>query len=135
VEPGPTVYVVDDDPAVLKAVTEAVELMGLTPESHCSADQFLEAYRARRPTGPACLILNVTMPGTSGLELQAQLRAAGISLPVIIITGHADVRMAVRAMKAGAVDFLEKPFRTEELSTSIRAAIALDDEDRQRREA
>jgi len=124
-EPEPTVFIVDDEPAIVEAVAEAVELMGLKPAPYGSADAFLAAYQR---TGPACLVLNVTMPGKSGLQLQKELAAAGSTLPIIMITGYADVRMAVEAMKAGAFEFLEKPFRTQELCDSIERAIKLDAE-------
>jgi len=116
----PTVFIVDDDPVILKAIAALVELIDLNSESYQSADAFLEAYR---PVGPACLVLDVRMPGMSGLELQKALRAAGMALPIIMITGHAEIRMAVEAMKAGAVEFLEKPFRMQELCESIQKAI------------
>ena len=116
--------------AIVKAVAEVVELMDFKPVSYGSAEEFLEAYK---PTGPGCLVLNVGLPGMSGLELQKKLAAAEITPPIVIITGHSDVHMAVAAMKAGAVDFLEKPFRAEELSEAIRAAVTLDEESWRRR--
>jgi FixJ family two-component response regulator len=123
VESKATVYIVDDDAAILHAVTELVELIDLDPRPFHSADEFLKAYR---PTGPGCLVLDVRMPGMSGLELQRQLAAAGKPLPTIVITGHGDVRMAVEAMKLGALEFLEKPFRTQELCDNIQRAVRLD---------
>jgi FixJ family two-component response regulator len=123
VVPEPTVFLVDDDPAIIASLRELVGLLGL----HCcccrSAAEFLEAYR---PTGPGCLVLDIRMPGMSGLELQKELTARGIALPTIIITGFGDVRIAVEAMKAGAGEFLEKPFRTQELCDHIQKAIKLD---------
>jgi len=119
----PTVFIVDDDPAVTRALCELVELIDLKAEAYQSADEFLKACR---PTGPGCLVLDVRMPGMSGLELQQELLAAGISLPIIMITGHGDIRMAVEAMSAGAFNFLEKPFRTQELCDNIQKAIRLD---------
>lgn len=119
----PTVFIVDDDPAVTRALSELIELIDLKAEAYQSADEFLQACR---PTGPGCLVLDVRMPGMSGLELQQELLAAGISLPIIMITGHGDIRMAVEAMSAGAFNFLEKPFRTQELCDNIQKAIRLD---------
>ena len=87
-----------------------------------SAEEFLEAYQA---SGPGCLVLDVRVPGMSGMELQKQLTAAGSTLPIIFITGHADVRMAVEAMERGAFGFLEKPFRPQELCEKIQSAVRL----------
>lgn len=125
-----TVFVVDDDPAVVGSLTQLVELVDFRAEAYLSANEFLQAYK---PAGPACLVLDVRMPGMSGLELQKEMARSGIELPTIMITGHADVRMAVEAMKAGAMEFLEKPFRSQELCDNIQKAIRLDG-DRWRRE-
>jgi len=119
----PTVFIVDDDPAVTRALGGLIESIDLKAVAYQSADEFLNAYR---PTGPGCLVLDVRMPGMSGLELQQKLLAAGVSLPIIMITGHGDIRMAVEAMSAGAFNFLEKPFRTQELCDNIQKAIRLD---------
>lgn len=121
----PTVYVVDDDPAILGALTDLIELIDLRPETYDSAAAFLEAYE---PRGPACLVLDIRMPGMSGLELQKKLNDSGATLPIIVITGHGDIRMAVEAMSAGAFNFLEKPFRTQELCDNIQDAVRLDEE-------
>jgi len=132
--PEATVYVVDDDPAVIQALTELVKLVGLEVHAYTSADEFLAAYQ---PSGPACLVLDVRMPGMSGMELQRKLALAGVTLPIIIVTGHSDVRMAVEAMKLGAVEFLEKPFRAQELCDNIQKAVRIDQDRwqaRQRRE-
>jgi FixJ family two-component response regulator len=118
-----TVFVVDDDPAILRLISELVASFGLKIQSWTSAEQFLAECR---PNGPGCLILDVTMPGMSGLKLQQSLPAAGITLPVVMITAHGDVRMAVDAMRAGACQFLEKPLRMHELWESIQEAIARD---------
>ncbi len=118
----PTVFLIDDDPAIIAALKELVGLLGLQAVAYRSASEFLEAYR---PSGPGCLVLDVRMPGMSGLELQKELLARGIELPTIIITGFGDVRMAVEAMKAGAIEFLEKPFRPQELCDHIHRAIKL----------
>ena len=129
-EPTGTVYLVDDDPALIKALTELVELIDLQAESYTSADAFLAAYE---PTGPGCLVLDVRMPGLSGPELQKELAKADVRLPIIMITGHGDVRLAVEVMKLGAVEFLEKPFRTQELCDTIQKTIRLEVENWQRR--
>jgi len=127
---GPTVYIVDDDPDILEAVAEMVTLIGLKAEPYQSADAFLNSYR---PTGPACLVLDVRMPGMGGIELQRALLAAGVALPIIMITGHGEIRMAVEVMKAGAVEFLEKPFRMQELCESIQQTIRREEENWRRR--
>ncbi len=119
----PTVFIVDDDPEVGISLGNMVELIDLRTESFQSADAFLEAYR---PRGPACLVLDVRMPGMGGLELQNRLQQLGADLPIIMISGHADVRLAVDAMKAGAKDFLEKPFRMQELCEAIQRVIRLE---------
>lgn len=127
----PTVFVVDDDRSVVEAVVELVELLDLNARSYYSAEDFLEEHE---PTGPACLVLDFRMPGMSGLELQKELARTGKTLPVIMITGHGDVSVAVEAMKAGAVDFLEKPFRMRQLSDAIQMAIRLDSDRRHLRQ-
>ena len=104
----PLVYVVDDDPAMVRLLAELVQAIGLTVAAYRSAEEFLEACE---PSGPGCLVLDVMVPGMSGLELQKRLAAAGSTLPIIFVTGYADVRMAVEAMEQGAFGFLEKPFR------------------------
>jgi RNA polymerase sigma factor (sigma-70 family) len=118
----PTVYVVDDDVEVLGAVRFLLRTVGLNVETFASGDEFLEGYDAERP---GCLVLDVRMPGMSGLELQQRLGARGSPLPVIFISAHGDIPMAVRAVKAGAVDFIEKPFRDQELLDKIQKAIEL----------
>ena len=118
-----TVYVVDDDAAMIASLTELIDVMGLAVRAYRSADQFL---RQCDPDGPACLALDVKMPGMTGLELQDQLTAAGVAMPIIFLTGHADVPMAVEAMDAGAFEFLEKPVRPKELRQSILKAICID---------
>ena len=126
----PLVYVVDDDPAVIRLLAELAKALDLPVEAYQSADAFLAAYRA---SGPGCLVLDVRVPGMSGMELQKRLTAAGNALPIIFITGHADVRMAVEAMERGAFGFLEKPFRPQELCDKIQSAVRLDVEAWQRR--
>ena len=133
--PDATVFVVDDDPAILRLISELVTSFGLKVQPWTSAEQFLREYR---PVRPGCLILDVTMPGMSGLQLQSALPAAGITLPVIMVTAYGDVRMAVDAMRAGACHFLEKPLRMVELWESIQEAIRLDEKkwlERQQHEA
>lgn len=115
------VYVVDDDLSVREALSSLIRSVGLSIDTHPSAAAFLAAPRH---AGPACLILDVRMPGLSGLELQAQLADLDPPLPIIFITAHGDVPMAVRAMKKGAIEFLPKPFRDEELLAAIRSALA-----------
>lgn len=133
--PDATVFVVDDDPAILRLISELVTSFGLKIRSWTSAEQFLSEYR---PTGPGCLILDVTMPGMTGLQLLSTMPATGITHPVIMITAYGDVRMAVDAMRAGACHFLEKPLRMVELWESIQEAIRLDEKkwlERQQHEA
>lgn len=119
-----TVYVVDDDDAMRESLTWLIESVGLNVETYASADDFLESYY---PGRPGCVLLDVRMPGMSGLELQGHLQKQQVTVPVIMITGHGDVPMAVRAMKSGAIDFIEKPFNDEQLLESIRNALAIDD--------
>lgn len=125
----PTVFIVDDDPAVLRSLTSLVEAIFPRVEAYGSAADFLNVYDRSRP---GCLVLDVAMPGMSGLELQNRLSNQGIDLPVVFITGHGNVQMAVDAMQAGAVNFLEKPFREQDLWESIRKGLELDAERRQR---
>ncbi len=119
----PIVFVVDDDAAVRDAVKRLIASIGLRVETFGTTREFLNA---KRPEAPACLVLDVRLPDASGLELQRDLAAANVQLPIIFITGHADVPMTVRAMKAGAVEFLTKPFRGQELLDAIQEAIARD---------
>ncbi len=121
--PEATVFVIDDDPAVRESLQWLIESVGLKVETYSNAQEFLDAFDRDRP---GCLVLDVRMPGISGLDLQDQLASQQVRIPVIIITGHADVPMAVRAMKAGVVDFIEKPFSDELLLDRIRAALELD---------
>jgi FixJ family two-component response regulator len=120
---APIVFVVDDDSSVRDAVKRLIASVGLRVETFGSTREFLSA---RRPDAPACLVLDVRLPDVSGLELQRELAEADIRIPIIFITGHADVPMTVRAMKAGAVEFLTKPFRGQELLDAIQEAIAKD---------
>jgi FixJ family two-component response regulator len=129
-ELGPIVFVVDDDIAVREALRSLVRSAGLRCETFASAAEFL---RHPRPGGPACLVLDVELPGQSGLDLPAELRDEGGALPVIFITGHGTIPMSVRAMKAGALEFLTKPFSERELLDAVQQAVARDREARARR--
>jgi RNA polymerase sigma factor (sigma-70 family) len=119
-----SVCIIDDDESVRLALTDLLESAGLHAEAFSSGSGFLES----RPDGhlPNCLILDVRLPETSGLEFQAELSAAGIEIPIVFITGHGDIPMSVQAMKAGAVDFLPKPFRDQDLLDAIRRAVERD---------
>ena len=117
----PTVFIVDDDDAVRRFLTGLIQSIDLRVEAYASATDFLDAYR---PGRPGCLLLDVRMPGMSGLELQRELAERAIELQVIILTGHGNVPVAVQAMKAGAVDFIEKPFNNELLLDRIQTAVA-----------
>jgi FixJ family two-component response regulator len=119
----PIVYVVDDDVSVRDSVKRLISSVGLRVETFGSTREFLTSNRSE---APACLVLDVRLPDSSGLELQRELAEADIHIPIIFITGHADVPMTVRAMKAGAVEFLTKPFRGQELLDAIQVAIARD---------
>jgi FixJ family two-component response regulator len=114
------VFVVDDDLSVREALSSLIRSVGLRVETYPSAAAFLEA---ERPTGVACLILDVRMPGLSGLELQSRMAQSGPAIPIIFITGHGDIPMAVLAMKKGAVEFLSKPFRDDDLLAAIQSAM------------
>ena len=118
-----TVFIVDDDAAVRDSIAELVESIGLQSEGFASPLEFLNTYQAERP---GCLVLDVRMPEMSGLELQQRLVAQRVSIPVIVITGHGDIPIAVEAMKAGAVDFLQKPYREQALLDSINSALRQD---------
>ena len=119
-EERPIVFVVDDDPSMREAVQDLIASVGLEARGFASPREFLEAVR---PDAPACLVLDVRLPGASGLNFQQELAKAGVLIPVIFITGHGDIPMSVRAIKAGAVEFLTKPFRDQELLDAINAGI------------
>lgn len=119
----PVVFVVDDDEAVCRSLSVLIEDIGLEVRTFTSAREFLAEYD---PKQPGCPVLDVRMSGMSGLELQSRLKELGFEIPIIIITGHADVPMAVEAMKAGALDFIEKPFRDQILLDNIQKAIEVD---------
>jgi two-component system response regulator FixJ len=128
--PQATVFVVDDDPAVRKSLETLLKSVGLNVETFRSAQEFLAGYDAARP---GCLVLDVRMPGMSGLELQRTLRERGLDIPTIIVTGHGDVPVAVRALKDGALEFLEKPFSKQILLEYISQALKRDAAGRDRR--
>jgi RNA polymerase sigma factor (sigma-70 family) len=125
-----TVFLVDDDPAVLRSLAELLRVLFPRVETFASAAQFLAAYD---PSRPGCLVLDIAMPGMSGLDLQRKLIEDKVDLPVVFITGQGSVQMAVGAMQAGAVNFLEKPFHEQELSDSITAALEIDARNRSRK--
>jgi FixJ family two-component response regulator len=126
----PIVFVVDDDPSMREALEDLVASIKLEVRVFASAQEFLQT---KRPDGPACLVLDVRLPGSSGLRLQQELAKAGIGLPIIFITGHGDIPTSVRAIKAGAIEFLTKPFHEQELLDAINTGIERDRA--QRREA
>jgi len=125
----PTVFLVDDDPAVLRSLSALVKVVFPRVEAFRSAHEFLQAYE---PGQPGCLVLDVAMPGMNGLELQRRLIDNRCDLPIIFVTGHANVQMAVGAMQNGAVNFLEKPFREHDLWESVRKAMEMDERNRRR---
>jgi len=120
---APVVFVVDDDPSVRKSLTRLIASAGYAVETFASAREFLERERY---AGPCCLVLDVRMPGLTGLDLQEVLAGVGHRMSIIFVTGHGDVSMSVRAMKGGAVDFLTKPFDEKELLTAIERCVAKD---------
>src|SRR5205807_8389780 len=128
-EPAPIVFVVDDDPSVRRAIKRLIGSEGLKVERYGSAQEFL---KSRRPDAPSCLVLDIKLPGISGLDFQPQLAAAGIRIPIIFITAHGDIPMTVRAMKAEAVEFLTKPFRDRDLLDAIQLALERDRTRRQK---
>ncbi len=117
------VFVIDDDESIREALKSLIRSVGLSVETFASARDFLQSSR---PDVPSCLILDVRMPGLSGLDLQRDLAEANIHIPIIFITGHGDIPMSVRAMKAGAVEFLTKPFRDQDLLDAIQQALERD---------
>jgi FixJ family two-component response regulator len=127
---APTVFVVDDDELVRAAIQGMLKSVGLRSESFGTAQEFL---RSKRPDSPSCLVLDVRLPGVNGLDFQHQLVDAGIHIPVIFITGHGDIPMTVKAMKSGAMEFLTKPFRDQDLLDAIYHALDRDRVIRQQR--
>jgi FixJ family two-component response regulator len=116
----PTVFIVDDDTSVRESVRDLLESVGLQCQDFATAQEFL---RSERTDGPSCLILDVRLPDISGLDLQHEMKRAGIKIPIIFLTAHADVPMTVRAMKSGAVEFLTKPFREQELLDAVQRSV------------
>jgi len=119
-DPQPVVLVVDDDPSVRTALSNLFRSVGLRPELFASASELLES---KLPDVPSCLVLDIRLPGVSGLDFQAELARANINTPIIFMTGHGDIPMTVKAMKAGAVEFLTKPFREQDLLDAVRLGI------------
>jgi len=128
-EVAPVVIIVDDDQSFRTFLSRLVSTIGLKAILYASAEEFLAA---RPPAGPACLVLDVQMPGLSGLDLQRELVRTGHRLPIVFITGHGDIPMTVEAMKAGAVGFLTKPLRNQDLLDAVKEGISIDREARQR---
>lgn len=126
----PTVFVIDDDPLIRDGVRSLIGSVGLQALTFGSAREFL---CSARPDAPACLVLDVRLPDLSGLDLQRELREADVHIPIIFISGHGDIPMTVEAMKAGAVEFLTKPFRGQDLLDAVQGAIARDRDARQER--
>ena len=126
---APTVFVVDDDDLVRASIQGMLKSVGLRSETFGTAQEFL---RSKRTDGPSCLILDVRLPGISGLDFQRELADAGIRIPIIFITGHGDIPMTVKAMKSGAVEFLTKPFRDQDLLDAIYQALDRDRRARQK---
>jgi FixJ family two-component response regulator len=121
--PAATVFLLDDDADVRVSIAELLKSVGLRAETFCTAQEFL----GRQPSeGPSCLVLDLRLPGMSGLDVQRELASAGISIPIIFITGHGDIPTTVRAMKSGAVEFLTKPFNDQELLDAIYQALDRD---------
>jgi len=120
---APMVFVIDDDAGVRASIHGLLKSVGLQSETFGTAQEFL---RSKRPDGPSCLVLDVRLPGVSGLDFQRQLADAGTHIPIIFITGHGDIPMTVKAMKSGAVEFLTKPFRDQDLLDAIRQALDRD---------
>jgi FixJ family two-component response regulator len=124
------VFVVDDDPSIRESLEDLIGSVGLRVEAFASAQEFL---RSKRPDAPSCLVLDVRLKGLSGLDLQKRLIEGDIDIPIIFITGHGDIPMAVQAMKAGAMEFLRKPFRDQELLDAIQQALERDRKAREQR--
>jgi len=118
-----TVFVIDDDPLVRSAIHGMLKSVGLRSETFATPQEFV---RSKRPDGPSCLVLDVRLPGVNGLDFQRKLADEGIRIPVIFITGHGDIPMTVKAMKSGAVEFLTKPFRDQDLLDAIHQALDRD---------
>jgi RNA polymerase sigma factor (sigma-70 family) len=120
---APTVFIIDDDAAVRASIQDLLQSLGLRSESFATAEEFL---KSKRPEGPSCLVLDVRLPGLNGLDFQRRLADAGVQIPIIFITGHGDIPMTVKAMKSGAVEFLTKPFRDQDLLDAIHQGLDRD---------
>ena len=131
-ETDAVVFVVDDDAPVRESLKNLISSVGLRAQLFASTQEFL---RSKRPDVPSCLVLDVRLPGLSGLDLQKRITEAGMEIPIIFITGHGDIPMSVRAMKAGAVEFLTKPFRDQDLLDAIQLALERDRKAREQRAA
>lgn len=129
-DPKPIVFVIDDDRLVREAVADLLDSSGFTVQTFGSATEFV---KGQRPDVPACLLLDVELPDVSGLDLQAELAKSGVEVPIVFLTGHGDIPMSVRAMKAGAVEFLTKPFGKQELLDAIKEALLRDSRVRKQR--
>lgn len=129
-EDAPVVFIVDDDADVRRSIQDLLESVALDSEAFATPQEFLDR---KRPDRPGCLVLDVRLPGMSGLDFQRALAEAGVSLPIIFVTGHGDVPMTVQAMKSGAVEFLTKPFRSQELLDAVQQALERERESRERR--
>jgi FixJ family two-component response regulator len=128
VDGGPTVFIIDDDTDVCASIQDLLESAGLHSEAFGTAEEFL---RSRREEGPSCLVLDVGLPGISGLDFQRRLADAGVQIPIIFITGHGDIPMTVKAMKSGAMEFLTKPFLDSDLLDAIHQGLRRDQAMRQ----
>jgi FixJ family two-component response regulator len=128
IESPPTVFVVDDDAGVRKGLVRLLKSSGYRPEGCASAEEFLDRWE--RDPAPGCVLLDIQMPGLDGLQLQQRLQASAHEIPIVFITGYGDIPMSVKAMKAGAVDFLPKPFRDDDLLNAIQRAILRDRQQR-----
>lgn len=126
----PTVFIIDDDRGMRQSIQDLVESVGLRAESFATGQEFLTR---KRPDGPCCLVLDVRLPDISGLDFQRQMADAGVKIPIIFITGHGDIPMTVKAMKSGAVEFLTKPFRDQDLLDAIHQALQRDRTGREQR--
>src|SRR6202166_2574815 len=125
---APTVFVIDDDAGMRASIEGLLKSAGLRSESFGTAEEFL---RSKRPDGPSCLVLDVSLPGVNGLDFQHELADAGVQIPIIFVTGHGDIPMTVKAMKSGAVEFLTKPFIDKDLLDAIQQALDRDRATRQ----
>jgi FixJ family two-component response regulator len=125
-----TVFIIDDDEGVRQSVKDLLESVGLQAQSYATAEEFLGS---KHPDSPGCVVLDVRLPGISGLDFQRELGSAGRTLPIIFITGHGDIPMTVKAIKSGAVEFLTKPFRDQDLLDAVQQALQRDRANRQER--